>query len=1185
MNRLQLLLKVIFPICLLATAYWWISSNSSQPINKTPDSMAHYEAKHAPSDYMYVRHSWPDNKPNIKAFKKAMKKAKSQTQVFSPEGFAVEWTTQGPGNTGARVNSIAVDPTDEDIIYAGFSTGGIFKTTDGGTNWFPIFDDQPYLAIADIVLDPTNSDIIYVATGDVAITGYPAIGDGIYKSTDGGMTWTNKGLNEHGVISRIQINPDFPNVLYAASMGTPFERSTIRGVYKSVNGGDEWFQMMYVSDSTGIIDIVLDPVDPEVIYAAGWDRIRNNSESVAYGYGARVFRSEDGGFNWDVLSGGMHTGINCRVGLAVSGTSADVIYSMIVGPDFQIRGVYKSTDRGDNWTEIANNSSNGLTNSMGGMGWYFGRIKVDPNDDGDLYIPGLRLMRSQDGGTNWSIATPTGSGSPHVDNHEVVFTPSGDIIIGTDGGMYRKASGSSTWEDIENIPATQVYRTAWDPHNPGTYYAGAQDNGTHYGDSSNINNWTRLAGADGFQMAFHPDNPLIRYIETQNGSIFASTDGSAYFFATSGINASDRRNWDMQYILSPSHPSSLYTGTYRVYKNTNSGQVPWSSISPDLTDGNIFGSSFHNITTLSESPLDSNTIYVGTTDGNVWRTTDDGGNWTSLHANLPDRYVTSVIASPDEADHVFVGISGYRDNNHTPHIFKSTDQGDNWIAIDGNLPDLGINNIFVMPNNNGIVIFVATDGGVYATLNGGTSWDRLGENFPFVITYDLDLNETENLLIAATFGRSVLTFPLDSIGVSLSPPAVVSVGGNLEMENGAEINNVKVFVSGGVTDSLHTGESGNYVFPAIPSGSTCTITPFKDTLPVNGVNILDVFFIQTHILASDTLDTPYKILAADVNRSGSVNILDVFYLHELILVISDDFEFADSWRFIRSDHVFTDPLNPWNNPIPESYECNGISGSLLNVDFVGIKTGDVNNSANPQQVQGEGDTRNELAFALDNISLKAGEEYTIDFKAKDFNQMIGYQFTLDFEESALEMHSITKGLENTGIQQFNENKTSEGFLSGVWSDPVPLTLADEEVLFSITIKAKTNGYLADLMELTTAYAGKLAFDINGNAYDISLDFDEVTSHQFSGNISLKVGDFYPNPFSQKTAVDFNLPGAAKVEFSLFDVSGKLIWENQKHYESGTHRFELSAEKLRNSGIYILKIKTENQIISRKVLYQ
>ena len=380
-----------------------LKNDTTEPVSNIGyDPMAAYEAKQEPFDLFFLQRSYPDMKHDVNAYKKALKQVNQsdlalksastsdpKNSTLSSTGFDSDWTTQGPGNAGARINTIAVHPTNEDIIYLGYSGGGIYKTTDGGDNWISIFDDQPFLAIGDIVLDPVDPNIIYVGTGDPAITGYPFIGDGVYKSEDAGATWTHLGLSQVGIVSKIEIDPTDTDIIYVASMGIPFERNFDRGMYKSINGGQSWSQILSFGDAIGVIDMLLNPDNPQIVYAAAWARIRNNEESFATANGSKVFRSTNGGLSWAPLEGGLPDGVSSRVGLAMSGTDPDVLFALYVDEEFDLQAVYKSTDGGDDWTVITDGPNSSVSNVMVGMGWYFGRVIVDPTDDDHLYIPGV----------------------------------------------------------------------------------------------------------------------------------------------------------------------------------------------------------------------------------------------------------------------------------------------------------------------------------------------------------------------------------------------------------------------------------------------------------------------------------------------------------------------------------------------------------------------------------------------------------------------------------------------------------------------------------------------------------------------------------------------------------------------------------------------------------------------------
>ncbi|NNE28685.1 MAG: hypothetical protein HKN16_03570 [Saprospiraceae bacterium] len=742
------------------------SNHESNNVSTQPDRLL---KKYEPSDEFFLQRSYPDGKFSIPAFENALSEAKFQAAIRDLEpGFDQKWTTQGPGNIGARINTIALHPQNEDIIYIGFAGGGVFKTTDGGQNWVPIFDDQLFLSIGDIALDPSNPEIVYVGTGDPNISGYPHVGNGIFKSVDGGFSWEQLGLTEQRIISQIIVDPSNGDNLFVGTMGLPFEKNNDRGLYKSDDGGATWTQSLFLSDSTGVCDVVMDPFDPQVLYAAGWDRIRNNSLSIASGLGAKVYKTIDGGSNWTLLEGGLpNQTAHSRIGLALSAQTPGLVYVQYASAsNYQLEGIYKSENAGMSWDPIPIDPEYNLIspNALGGFGWYFGKIRLNPFNDDDLYVLGVDLWRTQSDGLVWSEGTPPWfEYSVHADKHDLVFTPSGKILLATDGGLYKADVSGDNWEDIENIPATQFYRVAYNPHIPEFYYGGAQDNGSTGGNTSIIDDWPRIYGGDGFQMAFDPLNDNRVFAETQRGNIVVSLDGAqGWESGDEGIDGADRRNWDMPYFISPHDPEVLYAGTYRVYKGE--GEVPfWDPISEDLTDGTEEQHRYHNITALHESPILEGLLYAGTGDGRVWKSPNGGLVWEDISEGLPDQYITDVEASPDMVSHVYASISGYRDNDNLPRLHRSSDQGGSWEDISGDLPDLAINDIEVLEGYQDSIIFVATDGGVYGTQDAGVSWHRLGTNMPIILVFDLVHNPFNNELVAGTFARGIQSYPLDSL--------------------------------------------------------------------------------------------------------------------------------------------------------------------------------------------------------------------------------------------------------------------------------------------------------------------------------------------------------------------------------------------------------------------------------------
>ena len=758
-----------FQILLLLCVYFFITScHETKPIKF--ESNNRIEQKHGPSEEFFLQRMGPDGHFALDAYTNGLKQINQQTLTRTINGFDDEWTTQGPGNIGARINTVKVHPVDENIIYVGFSDGGVFKTIDGGTTWNPIFDDQAFLSIGDIELDPQNPEIVYVGTGDLNISGYPFIGDGLHRSMDGGATWTNIGLEETRVISKIIIDPTNSNNIFTATMGLPFQRGSDRGIYRSNDNGNTWDQVLFISDSTGVSEMVMDPNDPQVLYAIGWDRIRNNFESLIKGEGAKVYKTTDGGDTWNILEGGLPNDVtHSRMGITISESNPNILYvEYVSGSNYELEAIYKTEDAGISWDTIPIpidfNFNGDEVDVLGGFGWYFGKIRVSPNDPNDVYLLGVDLWRTTNSGGDWNKAAPDWwTYDVHADKHDLIFLNDGGVLLGTDGGLYKSDANNNVWEDIENIPTTQLYRVAYNPHQPDLYYGGAQDNGSTGGNENEINNWARIFGGDGFHMAFDPDNSDRFFVEIQRGDIRVTLDGGNSFnYGDNGIANDDRRNWDMPYLLSPHFSQTLYAGTYRIYSGF--GDIPeWFPISEDLTDGPDANSRYNNITAIDESPLEEGLLYVGTGDGNVWRGDNFGGTWTSINDGLIDQYVTDVLGSPTDLNVVYVTFSGYRDNDFLPRIFRSEDQGNTWEDISNDLPDLAINELLIVPETGDSIMFVATDGGVYGTVTAGSEWERLGTNMPIVTVYDLVINEAKNELVAGTFARSIMTYSLDSI--------------------------------------------------------------------------------------------------------------------------------------------------------------------------------------------------------------------------------------------------------------------------------------------------------------------------------------------------------------------------------------------------------------------------------------
>jgi photosystem II stability/assembly factor-like uncharacterized protein len=713
-----------------------------------------------PYEWMEWQRSWPDAAPDAAAYQAAMQQARMQENNARMSS-TVSWTVEGPGNIGGRFNSLAIDPNNNQVMFGGSTTGGLWKTSDGGNSWAPIFDNNPSLSIACIVFEPGSSSTLYVGTGDPNIGGYPFIGTGIYKTTDGGQTWTNLGLGNSYIISDIAIDPTNTNIMYAAAMGLPFVRDNNRGLYKTTDGGQTWTQSLFVSNQTGITDLVLDPVNPQVVYAASWSRIRNNQESFIYSTESKIWKTTDGGTNWNAVMSGIPSQAFSRIGLCMYPGNNNQLFAMLVDTTLQLQGIYTTTNAASSWTAVPTATLD--PNALGGFGWFFGKIFVKPNDPNTIYLLGVDQWRTTDGGQTWNLFTPPWfTYEVHADGHDLDFNTAGEMILCTDGGIYRSSDDGATWSDIENIPANMFYRVASNPFSPNDYYGGMQDNGTSGGNASVINNWPRIYGGDGFQAWFDPINPSLWYVETQNGNVAYTDDAGFNYYSLSFGDFTDRKHWDMPYLLSVHDPTVIYIGTHRVHKLTGAPYGAGVPISNDLTDGVIFAPRFHTITALGESPLAAGHLYAGTHDGNVWVTTNDGVSWTDVTSTLPNRYVTSVKGSPNMLNTIYVTHSGYRSNEFIPHIHKSTNNGQTWVDISGDLPQFAINDLIIMPGNEN-VLFVATDAGVYFTSNGGTNWSRVGNNMPVIPVYALGLNNNGTKLVAGTFARSIQTISIPAL--------------------------------------------------------------------------------------------------------------------------------------------------------------------------------------------------------------------------------------------------------------------------------------------------------------------------------------------------------------------------------------------------------------------------------------
>ncbi|HEY6626068.1 MAG TPA: T9SS type A sorting domain-containing protein, partial [Ignavibacteriaceae bacterium] len=740
------------------------------------------EAKLYPYEWAYLKKTWPhlnaDPRAYIEALEQAHKLHRETADYRLSKGLnSVAWEFIGPLNVGGRVVDIEFNPSNPNIVYAGFATGGVFKSTDMGNSWLPVFDSLAVLTVGDIAIDPQNPDVVYIGTGEAngGHNNFP--GGGVFKSTNAGTTWQFLGLEETTSIGRVLVHPTNSNIVYLAAVGSYFSPNNERGVYKSTDGGTSWNKSLFVSDSTGAIDIIMDPTNPDKMMAAMWERVRRPNSSHLYGPSSGLYKTIDGGTNWEMISpsAGLPdpTARNVgRIGLAISQSNPDIVYSLY-NDGANIISLFKSTDFGDNWIDV--DADNELQDGDAGFSWYFGQVRVHPTNPDIVFVMDVPIMRSGNSGTNWALDY-----QPHVDHHALAFHPTDPniAILGNDGGMNISTNAGASWGPHIQIPATQFYEIGLDASNPLASYGGTQDNGTNRTLDGGLDNWQHIYGGDGFYVIVDFTNPNIIYAESQNGGLGKSTNGGNNFFdATNGISGSEPTNWSTPVIMDPNANLNLYYGTNYLYRTTN-GASNWVKISPQLTDW-VPGRRLGTITTIAVAPTNSEVIYVGTDDSHIWVSTDNGTNWTEISDGLPERWVTRVAVDPTDENIVYATFNGLKWKDPQPHVFRSTNNGTTWSDISSNLPDAPVNAFAVDPVEPER-LYLGSDVGMYVSFNSGQNWWVLGEGLPILPIGDIEIHPTTRELVAGTYGRSMYKIDLNLVPTNVESSEPIISGFELE---------------------------------------------------------------------------------------------------------------------------------------------------------------------------------------------------------------------------------------------------------------------------------------------------------------------------------------------------------------------------------------------------------------------
>lgn len=734
-------------------------------VSKTvPSLSAKKEPK--PNDYWVKKYTHPVYGFNEKLLFKGLKEIAEAKKDSDKIGVDLNgtWQQEGPTNIGGRVDVITPLHRTSDTIFAGTSNGGIFRTKNGGQTWEPVFDDFSYLAIGAIAVDPSNTQIIYAGTGDRNFGGGSYNGNGLYKSTDMGDSWTNIGLTQVGIVSACVVHPVQPNVIVVGAMGDGFAKTTERGIYRSTDGGSTWQNTLFISDSSGVTELIADPQNPNVMYATSFNRVNIFGNSISDGPDSKIFKSIDAGATWTQLTTGLPTEPLSRVGITISETNSNKLYAVYVGLDYLMHDVYVSNDAGLSWTALnVNDASSGLDLSLfGGFGWYFGRIHINPFDDNTIVLPGVEQYASTDGGQTWVRNVPEWfTYEVHADKHALHYIDATTMIIGTDGGMYKTTDSGQNWTALGELPITQFYRITAKTFSDGVYAGGAQDNGTCAGNSQM--DWTRDFGGDGFTPYYLDVNEGKAVFETQRAGIYWVSDIDGYVDISIGNSlGAVPTNWDTPYLVEES--GEMIAGTNKLVVMFSPPYDQWIEMSPDLTRiamGATTSPGYHTITELHSNSFPGNDVLVGTSDGLVWKGDYTNGNMTNITANLPEHYVSSVRFSKKVNGKLYVAMTGYYNNFNQALVFKSENGGQSWTSIASNLPAIGINSLITYMIAGNEVLFLGTDGGVYYSENDGQTWNIVGSNFPISAVTDLDIDEVNNKLVAGTYGRSMWSYDLN----------------------------------------------------------------------------------------------------------------------------------------------------------------------------------------------------------------------------------------------------------------------------------------------------------------------------------------------------------------------------------------------------------------------------------------
>src|SRR5690242_8908189 len=695
----------------------------------------------------------------------------------------LEFREIGPAVMGGRIDDFAVVESNPNIVYVGTASGGVWKTTNNGTTWTPVFDKEGVSTIGDIAIAPSDPAVVWVGTGEPNNRQSSSWGDGIYKSLDAGKTWQRMGLAATRHIGRIVIHPRNPEVVYAAALGHLWGPNPDRGVYKTTDGGKTWNQVLKINDNTGVSDIAMDPESPDTLYAAAYERRRTPFGFNGGGPGSAIYKTTDGGVNWKKLTKGLpyeNGGDTGRIGLDIYRKDPNIVYAIV---QHEKGGTYRSEDKGETWKKM------GDTNPRPS---YYSQIRIDPTNDLRIWELGAQMYYSEDGGKTFSTQRVKGI---HGDFHAMWIDPadSNHVITGCDGGIHWSYDNGRTWDFLNIIAIGQYYEVGLDNEKPYQICGGLQDNGSWCGPSMSLTrdgitneDWTLMPGGDGFYAEIDNVEPWIVYTESQDGHISrrdAHTGQQREIMPEAKAGEPHYRfQWNSPMAVSTHDHKTIYYGGNYLFKSTDRGDS-WTRLGGDLTTGvdrnklEIFGKvpdkntlsrhdgveEYPTITTLSESPLKADVLWVGTDDGNLQVTRDGGKTWKNVVSKAPGvpkgTYVSRVVASKTAEGAAFATFDGHRADDYNVYIFATTDYGETWKSIRNGIPDsAGTVHVLREHPRNTNLLFAGAEFGLWISWDRGANWTTLKNNFPTVPVDDIEIQTRENDLVLATHGRSIWIF-------------------------------------------------------------------------------------------------------------------------------------------------------------------------------------------------------------------------------------------------------------------------------------------------------------------------------------------------------------------------------------------------------------------------------------------